>query len=114
MASTIRIISGAAEPHDRCVRAPLAVSLNGAPARSRCIGMDHATFEVKGAVECRVGKMVIARLDGVCMAGPVDHVDGRAGIVTVAWKRDAGTRGKAEQVLRSVVYGRFNGFRMAA
>jgi len=114
MASTIRIISGAAEPHDRCVRAPLAGSLNGALARRRCIGMDHATFEVEEAVECRVRKMVFARLDGVCMAGTVDHVDGRAGIVTVAWKRDAGTRGKVGQVLRSVVYGRFNGFRMAA
>ncbi|OYD80224.1 hypothetical protein [Azospirillum brasilense] len=76
--------------------------------------MDQATFAVEEADEYRMGQTVFACLNGLAMAGTVGRVGPHGGTVTVAWKQDAGTRGKVEQAQRLVDRGRFNGARMAA
>ncbi|MFP5511556.1 MAG: hypothetical protein ACLGJC_00500 [Alphaproteobacteria bacterium] len=66
------------------MRAALPASLNGAPARSRCIAMDHATFTVEEDDKYRVGQTVFTRMNGLGMAGTVDRVDPRSGTMTFA------------------------------
>lgn len=114
MTSSIRIVAGATITHDRCVTAPLLALLNGEMARSRCIGMDHATFMVEALDTFDHGQSVFARLGGATVPGCVERIDHRAHTITVRWSQDAGTRQRVEGLLRSVVCGRFNPVRAAA
>ncbi|MCW2239510.1 hypothetical protein [Azospirillum canadense] len=109
-----RIFSGPALQHDQCVHAPLTGSLDGMPSRSRCVGMDHATFHLDETDDFREGQLVLARLNGSTMTGTVERVEHRSALVVIAWKRDAGTQEKVERVLRAVVCSRFIGRRIAA
>ncbi|AWB07973.1 hypothetical protein A6A40_23315 (plasmid) [Azospirillum humicireducens] len=71
-------------PNDRYTPAPLAGSLNRAPACGRCIGADHAIFELEEAANYRVGQTAFVRVNGVAMTGTVDRVDHGDGAVIVA------------------------------